>query len=434
MDILLLLLLILLNGLFAMSEISLVTAKRSRLARLADDGNRNARAALRLADEPTRLLSTVQIGITSIGILSGIVGEAALAQPLSHWLQHLGLSPSHSGIGATVLVVVVVTYVSIVIGELVPKRVGQLNPERIALVMAQPMRLLATAARPFVQLLSASTGLLLRVLGLRDEHSANVTEEEIHAMLAEGSDAGVIEASEHQMVRNVFRLDERRLGSLMVPRADIIALDAALPLADNLARLASSSHSRMPLCRNGFEEVLGIVSAKQLLLQSVRGEALTLERQLEPAIFVPESLTGMELLQQVRLSNAHMVLVVDEYGEVQGLITQQDLLEAVTGEFQADNGDDPSCFLREDGSWLLDGLLPAVELRDCLGLRSLPDEREGRYQTLAGMMLWLLGRLPETGDSADWQGWRLEVVDLDGKRIDKVLASPLPAEVSDEDG
>ena len=433
MDILLLLLLILLNGIFAMSEISLVTAKRSRLSRLAEEGNRNARAALKLADEPTRLLSTVQIGITSIGILSGIVGEAALAKPLSFWLQQLGLSPSHSAFGATVLVVMMVTYVSIVVGELVPKRVGQLNPERIALLIARPMRLLATVARPFVRLLSASTGLLLRALGLRDERNAQVTEEEIHAMLAEGSDAGVIEASEHQMVRNVFRLDERRLGSLMVPRADILALDADLPLADNLARIATCSHSRMPLCRNGFEEVLGIVSAKQLLRQSVGGDLLSLEQQLEPAIFVPESLTAMELLQQVRLSNAHMVLVVDEYGDVQGLITQQDLLEAVTGEFQTDDGDDPSAFLREDGSWLLDGLLPAVELLDCLGLRSLPDVREGRYQTLAGMMLWLLGRLPETGDSAEWQGWKLEVVDLDGKRIDKVLASPLPVTTNEDE-
>ncbi|MDR2188018.1 MAG: hemolysin family protein [Azonexus sp.] len=426
MDIILLIVLVIVNGLFAMSEIALVTARRARLARMAEDGDSAAEVAIKMGEEPTRFLSTIQIGITSIGILNGVVGQAALAKPLALWLQSIGVAQRVSDVGSTVVVVMVITYVTIVVGELVPKRLGQINPEGIARLVARPMAMLSTISRPFVYLLSTSTTLILGLFGQRDAKGPSVTEEEIHALLVEGSEAGVIEKDEHEMVRNVFRLDDRQIASLMVPRADIVWLDLARPGEENLLLMAESEHSRFPVCRGGFDDILGIVSAKQMLNQTLRGGPPDLTKRLQAPVYVPESLTGMELLAQFRSSGTQMVFVVDEYGEVLGLITLQDLIESVTGEFQPTNKEDAWAVQREDGSWLLDGLIPLPELKDCLGLKTVPEEDKGRYHTLSGMLMLLLGRLPGTGDIAPWEGWNFEVVDLDGKRIDKVLATRLP--------
>ena len=434
MEILLLTALIVLNGVFAMSEIALVTARRARLARLAEQGDSAASVALRLHDNPTRFLSTVQVGITSIGILSGIIGEAALAEPLSRWLQSHGIEAEASGITATALVVVVITYVSIVIGELVPKRIGQFNPEGIARRVARPMNWLAILARPFVRLLSVSTDAILRLLGKQPSSQEGVIEEEIHALLEEGSETGAIEQQERDMVRNVFRLDERPINSLMTPRADIVYLDTTLPLEENLRRVAEAEHSRFPVCRGGLDEVLGILSAKQLLNQTLRGGLADLSAPLMPAVFVPESLTGMDLLEHFRASDAHMVLIIDEYGEINGLVTLQDVLEVLTGEFKPLHQEDAWAVQRADGSWFLDGLIPIPELKDRLGLKSVPEENKGRYHTLSGLVMWLSGRLPQTGDVVNWENWQLEVVDLDGKRIDKILATQIsPVEESHPD-
>lgn len=432
MEVLILLGLILLNGVFAMSEIALVTARRARLARMSEEGNRAATIAVGLHDEPTRFLSTIQIGITSIGVLSGIVGESALAGPLALWLQSLGVEEAASQIGATTAVVVIITYFAIVFGELVPKRMGQFNPEGIALLVARPMNGLSRISRPFVRLLSASTDATLRLLGKRELQSQGVTEEEIHAMLVEGSEAGVIERHEHDMVRNVFRLDERAVGSLMIPRFDIVYLDVELPLEENLKRVAAAEHSRFPVCRGGLGDVIGIVNAKQILNQTLLGGTPDLAAIAQPAVFVPEALTGMALLENFRASQSHMVLVIDEYGEVQGLVTLQDVLEAVTGEFTPSNLEDSWAVQREDGSWLLDGLIPIPELKDKLNLKTVPEEERGRYHTLSGLLMWLLERVPQTGDIATWEEWRLEVVDMDGKRIDKVLATHIPVQVAAE--
>ena len=426
MELLLLLFLIVLNGVFAMSEIALVTARRARLAKLAENGDTAAEVAIRLGDAPTRFLSTVQIGITSIGVLSGIVGQSALAAPISGWLQNFGVTESNAAFSGTAIAVVLITFVSIVIGELVPKRIGQINPENIARLVARPMYFLAILSRPFVYLLAGSTALALRLLGQREVSGPSVTEEEIHAMLEEGSEAGIIEKSEHAMVRNVFRLDDRQIGSLMIPRSDLVWLDVTRPEDENFSLIAESDHSRFPVCRGGLDEILGVVSTKQLFNQSLRGQAIDFAHELQPPVYVPESLTGMELLDQFRASGTHMVFVIDEYGEVQGMVTLHDLIESVTGEFQPHNTEDAWAVQREDGSWLLDGLIPILELKDRLGIKSVPEEEKGRYHTLSGMVMWLLGRLPGTGDIATWENWRLEVVDLDGKRIDKVLASPLP--------
>jgi putative hemolysin len=278
MEILFLIALIVLNGAFAMSEIALVTARRARLARLAEDGDGAAVVAIELHDEPTRFLSTIQIGITSIGILNGIVGEAVLAEPFALWMHGLGLAQETSSIAATALVVVVITYVSIVIGELVPKRIAQFNPEGIARLVARPMRFLALFTRPFVRLLSFSTDTLLRILGQREQPGQSVTEEEIHAMIQEGSDSGIIEDQEREMVRNVFRLDDRQIASLMIPRADIVYLDVERPIEENMQSIASSDHSRFPVCRGGLQDVLGIVNAKQLLNQKLKGNHTDLTR------------------------------------------------------------------------------------------------------------------------------------------------------------
>ncbi|HEY5322648.1 MAG TPA: hemolysin family protein, partial [Caldimonas sp.] len=284
---------------------------------------------------------------------------------------------------------------------------------------------LSVITRPFVRLLSWCTEAVLKLLGVRGAPDRSVTEEEIAASLEEGLDAGVIEAQEHQMVRNVFRLDDRQVGSMMIPRAEIVWLEATSTPEDVLGTIAVAEHSRYPVCRGGLDDVLGIVSAQSLLQQSIQGKSFELESHLQPPVFVPETLSGMGLLEQFRASSAQLVFVVDEYGEVQGMITVRDVLEAITGEFSTEVESDSWAVRRHDGSWLFDGLIPTPELKDRLGLKELPEEDRGRYNTLAGMIMLLLGRLPETADSVEWEGWRFEVVDLDGKRVDKVLAHAL---------
>ncbi|QYY28874.1 MULTISPECIES: hemolysin family protein [Cupriavidus] len=433
MEIAILLALILLNGLFAMSEIALVTARRARLQRQVEEGDRGAIEAIKLGEDPTRFLSTVQIGITSIGVLNGVVGESTLAQPLGVWLQGLGLPQTTAGYVATAIVVAGLTYFSIVLGELVPKRLGQMAPETIARLAARPISWLAVASTPFVKLLSGSTRLVLRLLGVNTNRGPGVTEEEIHALLVEGSEAGIIEQHEHTMVRNVFRLDDRQLASLMVPRGDVVYLDVEVPLDENLKRIEESDHSRFPVVRGGMHDIVGVVSARQLLARRLRGEEADLMAAVQPAVFVPESVTGMELLENFRGSGGQIAFVIDEYGEVLGLVTLQDLIEAITGEFKPDSADEEWAIQREDGSWLLDGLIPIPELKDRIGLRQVPEEEKERYHTLSGMLLLLLGRLPQTADSVQWGDWRFEILDMDGKRIDKVLASRVAASEGPED-
>jgi len=426
MDIAIIVLLIFMNGMFAMAEIALLTARRNRLQALARRGDKAAVAALELSNTPTRFLSTVQVGITSIGILNGIVGEATLAKPLASMLQRLGIGAETSALGATALVVIGLTYLTIVIGELVPKRLAQLHPEGIARFLARPVGILASLTRPFVWLLSASTERILRLLGAAGSGSTALTKEDIQAMLREGSRTGLIEQDEHAMVRNVFQLDERQIASLMTPRSEIVYLDLAEPLAKGMAELVDSNHSRFLVCRDGLDDVLGIITAKRLLRLHIAGSMDSIQEHLQPVIYVPESLTGLSLLQQFRESGVQIVIVVDEYGEILGLITLQDVLEALAGEFRPRDPEDVWAVMREDGSWLLDGLIPVPELKDRLTLRHVPGEDTARYNTLAGMLMWLIGKVPRTGDIAQWEQWRFEVVDIDGHRIDKVLASRMP--------
>ena len=428
MDVALLFFLILLNAAFAMSEMALTASRKARLQVMLEAGEHGAEAAIDLHDHPTKFLSTVQVGITSISVLNGIVGDAAFSEPLGEWLAHsFGLAQRMAHVSATALVVLIITVLTIIFGELVPKRIGQMFPETVASLLAPPMLWLSMATRPLVLLLSKTTEAILGLLGIRGNARREVTEEEIAASLEEGLDAGVIEAQEHQMVRNVFRLDDRQIGSMMIPRAEIRWLDANAPIADVLRMVATEDdgHSRYPVCRGGLDDVIGVITAQGLLKPLAEGRMPVLTEELEPPVFVPETLSGMELLDHFRSHVAQLVFVVDEYGAVQGVITLRDVLEAITGEFGPESGDDSWAVRREDGSWLMDGLIPVPEIKDRLEIKELPEEDRGRYNTLAGMVMLLLGRLPRTADSVEWEGWRFEVVDLDGKRVDKVLTSRL---------
>jgi len=424
MDLTLLVFLILLNGVFAMSEMALTASRKARLQVMVEAREPGAQAAMDLHENPTKFLSTVQIGITSIGVLNGIVGENAFADPFAQWLvQTFGLHHGTAGIGATALVVVSITVLTIIFGELVPKRLGQMYPESVARLVSRPMNFLSLAARPLVVLLSLCTNGVLRLMGIQGGPSRAVTEEEIAASLEEGLDAGVIEAQEHQMVRNVFRLDDRQIGSMMIPRAEIVWLDESAGMDAVLQALAESGYTRYPVCRGSLDDVRGVLSAASLLQPLTRGEKPQLADHLQPPVFVPETLSGMELLDHFRAARTDIVFVVDEYGAVQGVITERDLLEAITGEFGAPTDEDAWAVRRPDGGWLMDGLIPVPEFKDRLELKELPEEDRGRYNTLAGMIMLLLGRLPRTADAVLWEGWRFEVVDLDGKRVDKVLVT-----------
>jgi putative hemolysin len=408
---------------------ALTASRKTRLQVMAEAGESGAVVAMELHDNPTKFLAVVQVGITSIAILNGIVGDAAFSEPLAAWLREsLTLNERAAHISATAMVVLIVTLATIIFGELVPKRIGQMYPETVARLVAPTMNWLARITRPFVRLLSICTEATLRLMGVRPGAARSVTEEEIAASLEEGVDAGVIEAHEHQMVRNVFRLDERQVGSMMIPRNEIAWLDVTAGTDEVLALLAETDHSRYPVCRGGLDDVQGVISSQTLLQQAMKRGGFALTEDLQPPVFVPETLSGMELLEHFRASGAELVFVVDEYGEVQGVITVRDVLEAITGEFSGPTDEDAWAVQRADGSWLLDGLIPVPELKDRLELKELPEEDRGRYNTLAGMIMLLLGRLPHTTDTVDWAGWRFEVVDLDGKRVDKVLVSKLDDE------
>ena len=431
MEFLLIVFLTLLNGVFAMTELALAASRKARLNTMADAGDKGAQAALILLGNPNQFFSTVQVGITSIGVLNGIVGEAAFSPAVAAWLHGFGMTDNMAAISATAIVVTLITYTTIIFGELVPKRIGQLYPEPVARTMARPMLWLATAAKPFVKLLSGSTAAVLKLLRIDTTTVHTMTEEEISASLEEGVDAGVIEQHEHQMVQNVFLLDERPLTSLMVPRSDVEWLDAANTIAQSLNLAGTGgrngAHSWYPVCRGSLDDVVGKISIGRLLELGADTPG-TIEEHVTPTSFVPETLSGMELLEQFRTKAGRFVLVVDEYGVVQGLLTPRDLLEAITGELQPGAQIDAWATQREDGSWLLDGVMPVSELKFRLELDDLPEEDRGRYNTVAGLLMSVAGHIPAVGERIECAEWLFEVVDLDGKRIDKVLARPLAEE------
>ena len=415
-------LLTLLNGLFAMSETALVSSRNARLRQRADAGDAGARAALELAVEPTRFLSTVQIGISLIGVLAGALGGATIAEPLAEALHAVPVLTPYAWPIAFGVVVVGITYLSLIIGELVPKRLALNDPEAVASRVAGPMRLLSSLASPGVWLLTTSTEAVLRLLGIRRFEEAPVTEQEVEVLLEEGARRGVFEEEERDLVRQALRLDDRPVRELMTPRPKVVWLAPDDPPEENRRRVAESRHSHFPVARGDLNDLLGVASVKDAWARAMSGEDADLLGSLQRPSLVSESAPATAALEAFKRSGLPVALVVDERGHIEGLVTVNDVLEALVGDVSdADETDETSIVRREDGSWLVDGLLAADELKEHLGLKKLPREDEVDYQTVGGMVMAKLGRVPTEGDRFKWDGYSFEVVDMDGRRVDKVL-------------
>ncbi len=435
-DLFILFLLTLVNGLFVLSEMSVVSVRKVRLQQMVNQGNAQAQAALDLANAPNQFLATVQIGITLIVILSGAVGESTLARRIGPVLAMIpGVAPYRDAI-ASALAIMMVTYLTLIIGELVPKRLALNNPEQLASRVAIPMRMLANIASPVVHLLSASTDLVMRLLGIRPSSEPEVTEEEIRVLLQQGTEAGTFEEAEQDMVERVFRLGDRRTNALMTPRPDIVWLDLDDSLETNRQKISGGVHSRFPVCQGGLDNVLGMLHVNDLLVRSLAGEPMDLTVNLQQPLFLPESTRALSVLESFKKSSTHIALVVDEYGVIQGLVTLNDILEAIVGDIPSvDDLEEPYAVQREDGSWLLDGMLTVDEFKDILEIKHIPGEEKGNYHTLGGFVVLHLGHIPSAADHFEWQGMRFEVMDMDGNRVDKVLVAPIqPANASDSDG
>ena len=411
MDILILVGLFILNGLFAMSEIAMLSARKIRLQQSVEENIPGAKTALDLANEPSHFLSTIQVGITLIGIMSGALGEAALSHHMVAYLKAVPFLAPYSDVLSLALVVILITYFSLIIGELVPKRLALLQSERIAMIMAPPMRFLSLLAYPLVKLLSWSTDLVLFVLRVKKAEEPLVTEREIRLMIDQGTEAGVFHKGEKELVSNVMRLDALKVGAIMTPRMDVYYLDTAFSLEENRRRLIESAHSVIPVCRNGLDNVLGVVEAKNLMRLALSGEDLRLSAAIRPANYIPKSLTAVQLLEEFRRAKISLALVVDEYGELAGLATLKDVLEATQ---------------REDGSWLVDGTLTIEKFTQLLEVEKLPDAGDGNFHTVGGFVMQQLGHVPKASDHFTWGGLYFEVVDMDRNRVDKILVSTLP--------
>ncbi|GAA6615314.1 hemolysin family protein [Scytonema sp. NUACC26] len=424
-EILLILLLILANGLFVMSELAIVSSRKARLQQLANQGDAKARFALELASSPNQFLGTVQIGITLLTILSGAFGEETIAKRLLPVLRLIPFPDNYRGQLAQGIAILIITYLTLILGELVPKRLALNNPESIASAVSIPMRMLATFGAPIVSLLSFSTETVLRILGIRPSTEPQVTEEEIRVLIEQGTEEGTFEEAEQDMVERVFRLGDRPASSFMTPRPDIVWLDLEDTPQENRKKIIDSGYSRYPVCQGGIDNVLGIIRVTDLLARSFCGEQLDLTVGLLQPTYVPESTRGLKVLELFKQTVTHMALVVDEYGVIQGLVTLNDVMIEIVGDVPSmDDREDPQIVQREDGSWLLDGMLSVEEFFDLFDIERLPSEDRGSYQTLGGFVMSQLGRIPTAADHFEWQGIRLEVVDMDGNRVDKVLVMP----------
>lgn len=414
----------LMNGGLAMSEMAIVSARRSRLAAMAEAGDRGAAHALALLGEPSRFLSSVQIGITFVGIAAGALGGATLAEELGERLDRVAWIVPHGETVGFALVIGAITYASLVIGELVPKRLALIRPERIAARVARPMSWLARRAGPLVWLLEASTEGIVRAFGARRpaEAAHAHTEDEVRLILAEGVRSGVLEPEEHRLIERVLRLADRSVRTIMTLRPAIEWLDAESERDDQRVALRAATRSRLPLCRGTLDELVGVVRAKDVLDRMIDGKPFDLLASAARPLVVPEGTSALDLLARFRASGEHLAIVADEYGTIEGLVTLTDVLRAIAGTLPEGRDDTAPCFARRaDGSWLIDGMAAIAEVESETGLRALAGDD---YETLAGFVLWRLGHLPATGEAIVWRGTRFEVVDMDGRRIDKVLVVP----------
>jgi putative hemolysin len=424
-EIILILAIILLNAIFVLSEMSVASSRKARLQQRISDGDRRAKTVLHLIENPNLFLATVQIGITLVGVFVGAVGGARLASPLSGWLATVPALTPYAETLALAIVVIGITFVSIVLGELVPKRIALHNPERIAAILAGPMILISKLFKPFVWILGKITDFVLKMLGIEPGTEPPVTEEEIQLLIDQGTQAGVFEEAEQDMVEGVFSLADQRVYSLMTPRPDIVWMDVADSVDEIRQKLEQSNFSRFPVRQGSLDAIVGIVKARDLLVQSLNNEPIILKNLLKPAFFVPETMFASRALEVLKEKGTDMLLVIDEFGALQGLLTINDILEEIVGEMEIE---EPQATQRQDGSWLLDGMLEVDEFKEIFNLPVLPHEDE--YETLSGFVMVSLGRVPQPTDRFEWHGLNFEVMDMDGRRVDKVLVTTLPQRAS----
>ena len=426
-ELLLIFFLILANGIFVMSEMAVVSARKIRLQQMAERGDAKARTALDLANAPNKFLPTVQVGITLLAILSGALGEKAIASRIGPFLNLIPGLKVYSSLIASTIAILIVTYLTLIIGELVPKRIALNNPEPIAAFVAFPLRTLAKITSPVVYLLATSTDMVLRMLSIRPSTEPEVTEEEIKVLLEQGTEAGTFEEAEQNMVERVFRLGDRPVSALMTPRPEIVWLDVEDSAETNRKKMIDSGHSRFPVCQGDVDNVLGILQVNDVLSRSFNNQPLDLTASLRRPLFVPESTHGLKVLELFKQSGTHIVLAVDEYGVIQGLLSINDILVEIVGDLPSlDQKDEPQAVQREDGSWLVDGMLSIDNFWELFDLEELPEEQRGSYNTMGGFVITHLGKIPTAADYFEWNGFRFEVMDMDGNRVDKVLVMPLP--------
>ncbi|HUG34357.1 MAG TPA: hemolysin family protein [Anaerolineales bacterium] len=415
------LLLIALNGVLAMSEAAMVASRKARLQQQADEGDKSARTALHLLEDPNVFLSTVQIGITLVGVLAGAVGGVTLSDALGLWLARFPILAPYSETMAIAIVVVTITALSLWLGELVPKRLALHSPERIARAVARPLFFISKAFSPLVKLLGVSTNLVLKLLGVKPSLDPPITEEELQVLIDQGTRAGIFEEAEHDMVEGVFSLGDQRVYSLMTPRTDVVYLDINDSFEDIRQKIAECEFSRFPVRQGTLDMILGIVKARDLLVRSLSGGEIRLKDMLKPAFFIPETMFASRALEIFKEKGTELLLVIDEFGGLQGLLTINDVLEEIVGQIELE---EPQATQRQDGSWLLDGMLEVDDFKEIFKLPLLPHENE--YETLSGFVMMSLGRVPQSTDHFEWHGLRFEVIDMDGRRVDKVLVTTLP--------
>ncbi|MFZ2487889.1 MAG: hemolysin family protein [Anaerolineae bacterium] len=423
-EIVIIVLLLIANGVFSMSEIAVVAARKIRLQQLAETGNKQAATALELAKSPNQFLATVQVGITLIGILAGAFGGATIAENLETFLNTVPLLAPYSTLISVAIVVMIITYLSLIIGELVPKRLALNNPERIASMISLPMQLLSKIASPIVRLLDISTDIVIRILGVKPSNEPPITLEEIKVLIEQGTASGIFEETEQDMIENVLRLDERPVNAWMTPRTQIIWLDIEAPAEDIRQMVISHPYSHFPVAKGNIDNIVGVVRAKDLLVQILNSKSLTLEALMQLPLFIPESLSALDVLEAFKKKGTHLAVVTDEYGGVEGLITHNDILTAITGHIST--ATEPTIQQRKDGSWLVDGLFDIEELKEILDIEYLPDEDYKRYHTVGGLMMSQINGIPFAGQSFEYHNLRFEVIDMDERRVDKVLIMPIP--------
>jgi len=405
-----------------MAEIAIISARKARLQQRAEEGDQKSQAALELSSNPTDFLSTVQIGITLIGVLAGAFGGATIAEQITSWLSQIPALEPYSGVMGVSTVVILITYFTLVLGELVPKRLALSNRERVAASVANPMYRLSRLASPLVRLLSSSSDLVLRLLGVRPSREPPVTEEEIKLMIEQGTEAGVFAEVEQEMVEAVFRLGDRRVGTIMTPRTEIYWIDLDESIEEIQLMLLGSSYSRFPVAKGSLDQVVGLVQAKDVLAGCVLGKPFSVEEVIQQPLYLPETMPALKVLELFRESRVHTALVIDEFGGLQGMVTLFDIMESIVGDIPAAwEIAEPDVIQRDDRTWLVDGMLPVDEFKDLFDLDILPGEERGYYQTVGGFIMTHLGRIPESSDKFDWSGIRFEVVDMDGLRVDKIM-------------